>query len=226
MNEKYLPHIMLQSLSCWVLFFLPLSLSVFCLSVSQFLSLIHTLSLPLSFFLSGIIWLVLIYSHHYLVLGEDKHAFACLMNQTPRFPSVWGHTCTHTHRHSNIQAGTHTHTPAAGLAGLYLLASVMKSPAANNCRTTHGFSIHNQISSWNDKQGNPGPSTSFNRRVNVTYRKEIKTSPSLWVNLTWRPSLKESLYIFSLNLSDAKSSRSCDDNMSLILLLVHLIWVC
>lgn len=32
--------------------------------------------------LSGMVRPVLIYSHHYLVSGEDKHAFACLMNQT------------------------------------------------------------------------------------------------------------------------------------------------
>ena len=65
---------------------------LFCLSPSVFvlfqcfsLSFYYTpsLSVFLSVCLFGIIWLVLIYSHHYLVLEEDKHAFACLMNQTP-----------------------------------------------------------------------------------------------------------------------------------------------
>lgn len=82
----------------------------------------------------------------------------------------------HMHAHTNIQAGRLTHPLAAGLAGLYLLASDMKSPAANNYRRKDGLSIHNNhIYSWNDKQGNPGPTTASNRRVKVTYGKEIKT---------------------------------------------------
>lgn len=106
-----------QSLSCCLVVFY-LSLSVFCLSVSLLVSFCrtHTLSLslwfPLCVCLFGMVWLVLIYSHHYLVLGEDKHAFACLMNQTPLIPlSMRTHThtqgCTDIHIHTH--ASTHTH---------------------------------------------------------------------------------------------------------------------
>lgn len=94
------------------------------------------------------VWLVLIYSHHYLVLGEDKHAFACLMNQTPPIPlSMRARTRsrqrTHTHTGADVYIHVHTHAHAhtTGPAGLYLLVSDIESPAAANYSGKHGQSI-------------------------------------------------------------------------------------
>lgn len=96
---------------------------------------------PLSVCLFGMVWLVLIYSLHYLVLREDKHAFACLMNQTPPIPlTMRTHTCT--------EVGTHTHThtrkpmlltlqASVGPTVLCLLAADMESTAADSFRNKY-----------------------------------------------------------------------------------------
>lgn len=112
------PHLAFWNQSFFLLCLFLLSLSLFSLCLcfvsvflSQFLSITLSLCFSLSVCLSGIIWLVLIYSHHYLVLGEDKHAFACLMNQTPSIPLSMGtHTCTRVHRYIHAHARTHAHT--------------------------------------------------------------------------------------------------------------------
>lgn len=72
----------------------------------------HSLSVFLSLCLSGMVWLVLIYFRHYLVLGEDKHAFACLMNQAPLIPlSMRTHiyTGTRTYEHTRTHKHKQTH---------------------------------------------------------------------------------------------------------------------
>lgn len=97
-----------------------LSFSVFCPSVSLSLSFYRRHSLYFSLCLSGTVWLVLIYSHHYLVLGEDKHAFACLMNQTPLIPLSM-------RTHTNTQLCTYTHVCTHTLLLLALQASVSLS---------------------------------------------------------------------------------------------------
>lgn len=87
------------SLSCFVFFYyLTLCLRFISVLLSQHLFLSYTLCVfsSLCVCLSGMVWLVLIYSHHYLVLGEDKHAFACLMNQTSPIPLSM-RACTHSH---------------------------------------------------------------------------------------------------------------------------------
>lgn len=60
--------------------------------------------------------LFLIYSRHYLVLGEDKHAFECLMNQTPPIPFSMK-------KHTSTWAQQHKYAAAVGPEGLCLLAA-------------------------------------------------------------------------------------------------------
>lgn len=73
---------------------------------------------------------VLIYFHHYLVSGEDKHAFACLMNQTPAVrPRCGVHVRVRSHARAHL-------LPAP--AGLCLLVCDMESPAVGNHRRKHG----------------------------------------------------------------------------------------
>lgn len=97
---------------------------------------------PLSVCLFGMVWLVLIYSLHYLVLREDKHAFACLMNQTPPIPlTMRTHTCT--------EVGTHTLTHTNQCCWPYrpllaLQASVsLQLTWSQQLLTPTGISIHN-----------------------------------------------------------------------------------
>lgn len=139
------------SLSCFVFFYyLTLCLRFVSVLLSQHLFPSYTLCVfsSLCVCLSGMVWLVLIYSHHYLVLGEDKHAFACLMNQTPPIPlSMRARTRsrqrarTHTGADVYIRVHTHAHAHTTGPAGLYLLVSDIESPAAANYSGKHGQSI-------------------------------------------------------------------------------------
>lgn len=168
-------HTLLFGISLFLaVFFLNLSLSVCvlsqCFSLCFFPS--HSLCFSLSVCLSGMVWLVLIYSHHYLVLGEDKHAFACLMNQTPPIPlSMRTHTYTGVHRYTNAHA--HTHTNRYTLLLLALQASVsLPLTWSHQLLTPTGVNMA-YLSAFTSTAGMTGRRTLFDLTTSFQNRKEI-----------------------------------------------------